>query len=124
MTENCADRDLVRRGKTMWLLWCLPVGVILATGYWVGNVWILTISWTLSLIVMGVACVANVRGCRRVHCYFTGPFFLLMAVVSLLYGLQAVPLGPDGWSHIGTVLLIGGVLLCIVPEWLWGRYRR
>ena len=124
MSEICADRDLVRRGKTLWLLWCLPVGVMLAAGYWVDNVWILTISWTLSLIVMGVACIANARGCRRVHCYFTGPFFLVMAVLSLLYGLQFVPLGPHGWSHIGTVLLVGSVLFCLVPEWIWGRYRR
>lgn len=58
------------------------------------------------------------------HCYFTGPFFLLMAVVSFLHGAQVLPLGPHGWLYVGGVLLLGGVLLFVVPEWVWGRYRR
>jgi hypothetical protein len=123
MNEVCADRDLVKRGRTMWLLWGLPVATMLATGLLIGSGWIVTVSWTMSLVAMGVACVVNARSCGRVHCYFTGPFLLLMAGVSVLHGLQVLSLGPDGWSHIGTVLLVGGVLLCLVPEWIWGRYR-
>jgi hypothetical protein len=32
---------------------------------------------------MGVACIVNALRCGRVHCYLTGPFFLLMAVIAL-----------------------------------------
>lgn len=123
MNEACADRDLLKRGRAMWLLWSLPVSVMLVTGFLVGSGWVVTVSWTLALIVMGVACVVNARGCGRMHCYFTGPFFLLMAAVSALHGLQIFSLGHDGWSYIGMTLLIGGALLCLVPEWVWGRYR-
>ena len=44
-----------------------------------------TIVWTVALGTMGAACIANALRCRRVHCYITGPFFLVMALVSLLF---------------------------------------
>ncbi len=47
----------------MGLVWCLPVAMIFVTGLFVGSGWIVTVSWTLALIVMGVACIANARGC-------------------------------------------------------------
>lgn len=124
MQESCARPDLVRNFKTMLLLWGLPVAIILASGYYAEGGWITTIAWTLSLSVMGAACLVNARGCRRTHCYFTGPFFLLLAVVSLLHGFQVLPLGPQGWRLIGTALAAGGILLYVVPEWIWGHYRR
>ena len=124
MNDKCAQRDLVKDTKTMWLLWVLPVATILISGYFANGGWVMTVSWTLSLVVMGVGCVANARGCGRMHCYFTGPFFLLMAVVSFAHGLQLLPLGPRGWSYIGTTLLVGGILLCVVPEQVWGRYHK
>ncbi len=37
--------------------------------------------------------MANALRCGRLHCYITGPFFVAMAIVTLLYGLGAVPLG-------------------------------
>lgn len=123
MNETCAQRDLVKNRRTLWLLWCVPIATIVLTGQFADRGWILTVSWTLALVVMGVACLVNARGCGRTHCYFTGPFLLLMAAVSLLHGLQVMPLGPNGWSYIGIVLLVGATLLCVVPEWLWGRYR-
>ncbi len=123
MKEICADRDLVANAKTMALLWVLPVATILVTGHFADSRWIITIGWTLSLLVMGAACLVNARGCGRIHCYFTGPFFLLMALVSLMHGLQLLSLGRNGWNTIGNVLLVGGVLLCVVPELFWGRYR-
>jgi hypothetical protein len=124
MEEPCGQRDLVKNPGAMPLLWLLPVGVILAAGQFAGPGLIMTSAWTASLLVMGGACLVNARRCGRTHCYFTGPFFLIMAVVSLMYGLHVLPLGARGWSYIGTALLIGGVLLCVIPEWVWGQYRR
>lgn len=107
----------------MWLLWGLPAAIMFLTVCCAGSGWIVTITWTLSRAVMGGACLVNARGCGRMHCYFTGPFFLVMAVASLAYGLHWLPLGPHGWLYLGAVLLAGGGLLGFVPEWLWGRYR-
>lgn len=123
MNDPCAQRDLVKKPAAGWLLWGVPTAIILLSGSFARSNWIVTIAWTVSLAVMGGACLVNARGCGRTHCYFTGPFFLVMAVASLAYGLHWLPLGPDGWRYIGVVLLAGAGLFGFVPEWLWGRYR-
>ena len=73
--------------------------------------------------VMGAGCVVNALRCGRVHCYVTGPFFLLMALLSLLYGFGLLPLGRNGWNLIGLVVLIGAIALSCLPEMLLGKYR-
>jgi hypothetical protein len=72
---------------------------------------------------MGAACMVNAFRCGRVHCYLTGPFFLLMALVTLLYGLGGTPQVRDGWNLIGLTILVGASILCCLPEMLWGKYR-
>jgi hypothetical protein len=79
--------------------------------------------WPAVLTLMGVACLLNARHCGRIHCYFTGPFFLLLALIGLLYGLGLIPLGPRGWSVLSIALVAGSVALVCVPEGLFGRYR-
>lgn len=79
--------------------------------------------WPPVLTFMGAACLRNARRCGRAHCYLTGPFFLLLAGLSLLYGLGVRRLGVHGWSILSAVLLVGSVVLICVPEWLFGRYR-
>ncbi len=80
--------------------------------------------WPALLAFMAAACLVNARRCGRLHCFITGPFFLLLAGVSLLYGLGVLPLGPHGWQWLVNTLLIGGCVLTCVPEWLFGRYIR
>jgi hypothetical protein len=84
----------------------------------------LVVLWPVVLTFMGVACLLNARGCGRLHCYFTGPFFLVMAGVALLYGLDVLPLGPRGWNLLGLILLAGGIALTCGPELILGRYRQ
>ena len=71
---------------------------------------------------MGGACLVNAKRCGRRHCYLTGPFFLVPAVVSLLYGLQILDLGVYGWKTLAGILLVGSCALTCLPEWIWGRY--
>jgi hypothetical protein len=59
-----------------------------------------------------------------VHCYFTGPFFVVMAIVALFYGLGFVPIGGDGWNILGLTVVVGALLLWFIPEFFFGRYRR
>ena len=33
-------------------------------------------------VVMGLACLVNAARCHRLHCYITGPYFLLLAVAA------------------------------------------
>jgi hypothetical protein len=74
------------------------------------------------LAVFAFGCIANAARCRRVHCFFTGPFFLVMSVVSLLHGFGFVSLGDNGWSWIELITLTGGLTLAYLPELAWGRY--
>jgi hypothetical protein len=74
--------------------------------------------------VMAAGCLVNARRCGRMHCYFTGPFPILMGLASLSYGFGELPLGSSGWNWLGGVTLGGAVLLGFVPELLFGKYRR
>src|SRR5215475_9203293 len=116
-----AERDLLCRGLSGFLLWCVP-WIAFALGFGAPP-WLKTILWSASLTVMGTACLFNASRCGRVHCRFTGPFFILCAVISLGYGLGLLPLGPSGWKWIGGGTIIGALGLCCIPELFLGRYR-
>ena len=120
------SRDIFANLWFASMVFWLPVVVLIASGFLdVGQGW-RTAIWVVALTTMGAGCVVNAFRCRRVHCYFTAPFFLVMALVSLLYGLGIVPLGKSvsGWNMIGLVVLVGTLLLIWLPEILLGRYRR
>ncbi len=117
-------RDLLSTPWLVVVLFCLPaVAMIVAARPEFSAGW-RTGVWTAALVVMGLACIANALRCRRVHCYLTGPFFLVMALVTLLYGAGAVSLGRNGWNLIGLMVLAGAIALCCLPEMLFGKYRR
>ena len=118
------SRDLLsRRGTTILVYGTPTLAIVVTSGQGVVEP-LRTIVWTLGFTVMGLACVLNAVRCGRVHCYFTGPFLLLLAAASLLHGLRVVSLGPNGWSWLGLVAIVGTVLFLTVPERLWGRYAR
>ena len=115
--------DILSNPLLSFLLYCLPVISIVASGYEpVSQGW-RTAIWTAALAVMGGACIANASRCRRTHCFVTGPFFLLVALGTLLYGLGIIPLGANGWNVIGVTTLVGAIVLGCLPELLFGKYR-
>lgn len=124
-TQDCGcppeKRDLACGGTSI-LLWVVPA-VILAVTAGLGGPY-LVIIWPVLLTFMGAACLMNARRCGRLHCFITGPYFLALALLSLLYGLGIVPLGAHGWQWLTDALLIGGCVLTCVPEWLFGKYWR
>lgn len=118
--SNC-ENDLLRRPLTLWLLWVAPWVLIIATGMFGDNL-ARTTGWTFGFAAMGVACLVNARGCGRRHCFYTGPLFLLAALASLLYGLQVLPLGRNGWNWIADGAAVGALLACFGLERLLGKY--
>ena len=100
------------------LIWGIPAAALFASPQRY-----LFVVWPVLLTFMGAACILNARRCGRVHCYVTGPFFLLLAVLSLLYGVGVLPLGAHGWSRLSALLLIGSAVSICVPECFVGRYR-
>lgn len=123
MAEACAtgQKDLAGRKLTSLLIWGLPALALIASSVFLGPI-PRTAVWFVSLLWMGMACLANASRCGRMHCYFTGPFFLLLAAASLLHGLEIVSFGPRGWRWIATALLAGSIILVCLPEWVWGKY--
>jgi len=106
----------------MFLFWCLP-SFAFALGFFVSP-GMKTVLWTLSLGFAGIVCLLNASRCGRIHCYFTGPFFIVGAVTSLGYGIGLLPFGPSGWKWIGDITIIGAIVLGCIPELVLGRYRR
>ena len=119
---NGKQRDWVSRRGAALVGWGIPIVALIAA---IGLdhppktlVWLVALAW------MGIACLANARRCGRMHCLFTGPFFLIMAVLATLHGFEVVWLGESGWAILGPAVLVGGVALTVVPEKLWGKYVR
>jgi hypothetical protein len=123
VSEPCepSERNDWARGTRFVLIWCLPITILLVSAQTGGRFQIVV--WPTLLTWMGAACLLNARRCRRLHCYLTGPYFLVLALTSLLYGFGILPLGVRGWSMLSVALAVGGPFLVYVPEWLFGRYR-
>ena len=117
-------RDILSNRWLAAAVFCLPVFVIALSGSLNIGLQGRAVAWAICLGVMAAGCLVNARRCGRMHCYFTGPFFILMALASMSYGFGALPLGPSGWNWIGGVTIAGAVLLTCVPELLFGKYRR
>ncbi len=120
MPEACNHGDWVARRRTLALGWGLPSAALLCSLF-VESPWRAWV-WVPSLLWMGAACLLNAIRCGRTHCYFTGPFFLLMACVTLFYGLGLLALGPRPWIWLGLGLLAGTTGLWWGTERLWGRF--
>ena len=115
MSESCSQRDLVNR-RISWVVWGLPT-VLLVLGGFMGP-GARTLLWPPALVVMGVGCVVNAARCGRLHCYLTGPLYLIAAIAAGLLGLELVPLQ---WSWI-VLCIVGGTVLAYISEWVWGKY--
>ncbi|MCH9027592.1 MAG: hypothetical protein IIA05_10800 [Proteobacteria bacterium] len=114
--------DITGNLKSLLVVNGLPIVAILLSAYYLSET-PRTVVWTLSFLVMGAACVRNALSCRRVHCVFTGPWFLLAALASLLHGTGFVDFGgPRGWELIGNIGLWGAFAVWIVSEAIWGKY--
>ncbi len=117
-TRSTKKDDLLGQWHTTLMYWGLPVAGLIVGG----TLQIEPFVWPIALAWMGIGCVVNAAGCGRLHCYLTGPFFLLMAAVALFHALGVLPLGSEAWDWIGGVSLVGGVILYYLPERIWGRY--
>ena len=114
--------DLAGSRAKFLAVWGLPI-IALIVAIWLDPI-VKTVIWLVALTWMGGACLLNARRCGRRHCYFTGPFFLIMAIASALHGFGIVPLGANGWNWLGNTLGIGTAVLWCGPELIWGKYAK
>jgi hypothetical protein len=84
--QACRRTDLVG-SRLGWLVWGLPGAlVVIGIAWGAARAWL----WGPSLSIAGSACVANASRCGRLHCFVTGPVFLLGAFATLLDGAGVV----------------------------------
>jgi hypothetical protein len=102
------------------LAWGFPASILIAGALLAPPV--RTILWTGALLWAGTACVMNARRCGRTHCRFTGPFFLVMAGVTLLHGNGYLGLGSNGWLVLALAIGLGFAVLWWGSEALFGKY--
>jgi copper chaperone CopZ len=77
-----------------------------------------TFIWSVALIWAGAACLINASRCRRLHCYFTGPLFVVGGGAVFLSGLGILPIP----AYLLAIVIVGGTILALVTEWSRGKY--
>ena len=113
--QSCQSRDLACGGSAL-LLWGLPVVALIVGANWRHGLFL----WIPAFLVMGVACIANAARCGRLHCFITGPLFLLAAVYLALSGFHLVPAGSVlFWLPFGIAFV-----LARLAEFPLGTYRK
>ena len=108
--------DLVSQ-KSGILLWCLPIAAVIVGSSWPSiRHWL----WIPAFLIMGIGCLVNARRCGRLHCYFTGPVFVLAAIYVALAAANVVPLRPGAFLLIMCAI---AMLVCLA-ELPLGRYTK
>ena len=110
---------LASRSKAL-SIWGIPIILMVAARAF-GDM-TTAIIWPIALSWLGVGCLLNAARCGRVHCMLTGPFFLIMALVSLLFGLGVLEASSQTWSILGRITGIGAVVIWFGSEAVLGKY--
>ena len=116
-----SERDWASGKLSLPLIWVTPKLAILVTFF--TSVPARTAAWSVALIWMGVACILNSRRCGRVHCRYTGPYYLALILPVVLLGSGIVEIGTGGWIVLGISAVLGGPFITRVTENAWGRYE-
>ena len=101
--------------------WWLPKGEIVAALF--AAVPLRAAIWTVALLWMGGACILNAKRCGRVHCRYTGPYYLAMSMPVILLATGIVPAGFYSWLVLALLILSGGWFIRWATERTWGKYR-
>ena len=117
MSEPSHKSSDLACGGSALLLWGLPVAALIV-GANFPNVRLLL--WIPAFLVMGAACSVNAARCSRLHCYVTGPLFLLGAIYLVLWGFHVAPMQ----LNIFLNSIVGIALLARLAEFPLGKYRK
>ena len=114
------SEDWVGNIRTYGLVWGSPIATMVL-GLLV-DVPARAAIWTVALAWMGAACILNARRCGRVHCRFTGPFYLAMIVPVIALGGGIVASSFYGWLALGFAIILGSKVIWWATERKWGKF--
>jgi hypothetical protein len=100
------------------IAWWIPHATLLASLF--ASVPIRSTIWIVTLIWMGSACIANSRRCGRIHCRYTGPYYL--AMIGLVLVISLIASGIYEWIALGVVIVTGDKLIWWATERAWGKF--
>ncbi len=124
MSEHAAKeiaKDWARRPGMGFVWWGIPLGAGVAANQIGSSPRAIALVWMVSFVWMAIGCILNARRCHRLHCYISGPAFLLGAASLALFAAGIALLGPHSLNNIVGITLTGA-LLSFVPEMIWRRY--
>lgn len=124
MSEHGVDEianDWARRPWMGLVWWGIPLGAGVAANQIASSPRAIALVWMVSFVWMALGCILNARRCHRLHCYISGPAFLLGAASLALFAAGIALLGPHSLNNIVGITLTS-VLLSFVPEMIWRRY--
>ena len=78
--------------------------------------------WTVALLWMGTACILNAKRCGRIHCRYTGPYYLAMIVPVLVLGSGMVSVDWYGWLVLAVLIIGGSKFIWWATERAWGKF--
>lgn len=93
-----SSKDWLGNSRSSLVAWWVPTALIvvslLASTPLRTGIWVSALAW------MGVACILNARQCARMHCRYTGPYYIAMMIPVLVVGSGIVPLTLYGWLAV------------------------
>ncbi len=122
MPENDSNDHAAQPLPFFWS-WGLPIVVLISTNFMSDLLPFVAIIAIMagSFFWMGLACMLNAKRCRRRHCYYSGPIFIIGGIAILLVGFEVVSLGRDGLIMVvGVTLTLA--LLTYLSEPVFGKY--
>ena len=118
---NDGQKDLVQQPVSAMFWWGLPIAIGLAADFLHLPFLIGAGLCAVLFLWMATGCLLNAARCHRLHCYISGPVFLLGAIFAASVALGVVAVSPHVFgSVVGATLILA--LLSFVPEFVWKRY--
>src|SRR5271167_1747383 len=99
MAETCEKNDFAASTQTLLFFWGIPIAAMVLASFLAPPASILVRA--SALFWAGAACAVNAYRCGRLHCYITGPLFLLAGLGILLAGFADVAI-PSSWILIAV----------------------
>ena len=115
------ESDVIQNWAKLLVLYGIPIAAIGLSAF-LDSIPGEAVVFVMSFTAMGGFCLRNTHQCGRVHCAFTGPWFMLAGLVSAFHGLGIVNFGEYGWVLIGNVGIWGAAILWLATESILGKY--
>jgi hypothetical protein len=114
MAETCEKKDFAASTRTFLFFWGIPIAALVLASFLAPP--IATLVRASALFWAGAACAVNAYRCGRLHCYVTGPLFLVAGLAILLAGFANVAI-PFRWILIAVA---AGTCVAFCLEGLFG----